>query len=83
MCDITVIDLSKTGVGFLLASKNVDYYQIKIGDILRIEFTLDDSKRTVVRTKITVRYASDKRVGAEFFMLDVHAAKQIGFYLIP
>jgi hypothetical protein len=81
--NITVSNLSKTGIGFTLDSKGVRDSDIREGNILRIQFTLDDRERSVVRIKVIVRSIGDKRVGGELYQPEQHTMKQLGFYLTP
>lgn len=82
-CNITVLNLSKTGVGFVIDSREGHCLDILPGDRIKLQFTLDDRERTIIQSFVLVRNISEGRVGAEFERLDPHAAKQLGFYLIP
>jgi len=80
---ITVENVSRSGVGFVVDAKGVAVNGIKENDTLNIEFRLDNNARTLIRSKITVRFIRNNYVGAEFCCLDEHAKKELGFYLMP
>ncbi len=75
---ITVENLSQTGIGFRTSAKN----DIAVNERLKIEFTLDNEQKTVVKTTLIVACVKDKYVGGKFQDLPGHAKKQIGFYLM-
>ncbi|NLI83166.1 MAG: PilZ domain-containing protein [Deltaproteobacteria bacterium] len=79
LCLLVVENLSRNGIGF----KTVGKYDIKEGDILSIQFSLDNPKASTIKGKIVVKSVNDNYIGAEFFALDEHAKKELGFYLMP
>lgn len=74
--EMTVQSLSLNGVGFKTNLKN----NIKVDDILKIQFVLDNTRQSVVYTSIIVRRVHDRFVGAEFCEISNAA---LGFYLMP
>jgi len=74
-----VRNLSKTGIGFITTFEE----NISEGDILNVEFTLDNEQKTVVRAKVIVRYVSERYIGAEFSSLNPSQQADLGFYLLP
>jgi hypothetical protein len=80
---ITVENLSRSGVGFVVYDKGVTVNGIQQNDTLNIEFRLDNKTKALIRSKIIVRFIRDNYVGAEFCCLDEHAKKELGFYLMP
>ena len=71
-----VRDLSLTGVGlkFLLN------YNFEIGDILEIDFDLDNPHETRLKRKVIIRNIKDSYVGTEFYKREMED-KILGFYL--
>lgn len=59
---VVVIDISLTGVKFKCDQAN----EFKIGDILYIEFQLDDPKHSTILKKIKIKTIDYPLVGAEF-----------------
>ncbi|MGV8073385.1 MAG: PilZ domain-containing protein [Syntrophobacteraceae bacterium] len=80
---ITVTDISTSGVGLTLDAGLHLGRKIKEGDILEIEFSLDDNNRSKIKTRIVVRNIQGNQLGGQFSGLDQHTAKLIGFYLMP
>jgi len=83
LSDISINNISKKGIGFTIDSKAIQTDSFKKGDILRIEFRLDNASRTGIRTKIIVQAIIGKTIGAEFYAPDENTLKEIGFYLLP
>jgi hypothetical protein len=50
------------------------------GDLLKIEFRLDDARRSLVQKKVVVRNVSEDSVGTEFTVTEA-LDKALGFYL--
>lgn len=75
---ITVEDISKGGLGFKTSHIN----DIKKDDILELEFTLDNPKKTRIKVTAVVRNIDDDQVGVEFQSLDEHTQKELGFYMM-
>jgi hypothetical protein len=73
---MTVRDIS-TG-GMKLRMTNAD--RLNIGDVLQLEFRLDDARRSLLQKKVIVRNIEDMYVGVEFAMTQA-TDKALGFYL--
>jgi PilZ domain-containing protein len=72
-----VIDVSAGGVKMKL---EVDR-NFKVGDNLKIEFKLDDSKQTTISKTVVIRNVSDSYYGAAFKDADSYDPV-LGFYLM-
>ena len=75
---MVVRDLSLTGVGLKFQLS----HDFEIGDILEIDFKLDNSKETRLNRKVIIRNIKDSYVGTEFYKPEVED-KALGFYLRP
>jgi hypothetical protein len=73
---MTVKDLSTNGMKLVLSAAGT----IAPGDLLKIEFRLDDAQQSLVQKKVIVRNISDNFVGTEFAATDT-LDKALGFYL--
>src|SRR5215510_4535692 len=78
---ITVEDLSRTGLGF----RTKKPHNIRVADILRVRFTLDNTKCSEVDISAIVRQVTNYFVGAEFVDFDTfnETNRTLGFYLMP
>ena len=78
---MTVEDLSRTGLGFCTKKP----HNIRVQDMLRVRFILDDTQRSEVNKSAVVRWVKDYFVGAEFVDFDAFtdANRTLGFYLMP
>lgn len=76
---ITVKDLSRSGVKIKLNVKK----EFKPGDILLVEFQLDDKQRSRIKKDAVIRKISDPYLGLEFKSIDSSdpSDKAIGFYM--
>jgi len=76
-----VKDLSRFGLKFDAGSTHI----VSAGDRISVEFTLDDSHKTVIQKDAVVRTVHDAIIGAEFRNVnDVSLAdRRLGFYLMP
>ena len=76
---ITVKDLSRSGIKIKL---NVEK-EFKIGDILSVEFQLDDKQRSHIKKDAVIKKISGPYVGLEFNSIDSSnpSDKAIGFYM--
>lgn len=83
LSDITVKNLSKTGIGFDLDSRKLSADSFKPGTVLKVHFTLIGKRRSEIRTQVIVRLLTGKYVGGEFYRPDEHTVKEIGFFLLP
>ena len=77
---MVVKDVSRNG---LLIRVN-DSAHINVGDILEVDFKLDDSKRSLIQKEVVIRKISGYDLGTEFLSIDPGNAsdKAIGFYLM-
>jgi hypothetical protein len=75
---MTVTSLSNTGIGFETARKS----QFKVGDVIRVRFMLDDSRRSWIDEEVAIKRVEGRKVGAEFSRLGEYEKKAIGFYLM-
>jgi len=73
---MTVKDLSTSG----LKIKINEAHNCTIGDVLLVEFYLDDSHRTLIKKKVLVRNIVGPSVGTEFAPTEA-IDKALGFYL--
>ncbi len=75
---MTVKDLSRAGVKIKLNVKK----DFKIGDILSVEFSLDDKQRSLIKKEAVVKIISNSYLGLEFNSIDSSdpSDKAIGFY---
>jgi len=73
---MTVKDLSTNGMKLVLAGSG----SIAPGDLLKIEFRLDDAQRSLVQKKVVVRNVGDNSIGTEFTATET-LDKSLGFYL--
>ncbi len=78
---MTVEDLSRTGLGF---STKIPH-NIRVEDMLRVRFILDDAQHSEVNKSAIVKWVTNYFVGAEFVDFDTfnEANRTLGFYLMP
>jgi hypothetical protein len=76
-----VEDLSRTSLGFRTKTQ----HNIRVRDMLRVRFTLDDAQRSEVHKSAIVKRISHNFVGAEFVDFDAfnETNRLLGFYLMP
>ena len=74
---ITVTNLSMIGLRF----KATGPTDIEVGHQLRVKFTLDNQKATVIEEEATVVNIEDNLYGVEF--VNQYYEKELGFYLRP
>jgi hypothetical protein len=77
--DILVEDLSRGGLAFRM----VGLGKVNEGDVLDIQFQLDDSDRTAIRARIVVRHILNEKYGCQFVNLEPGIQKTLNFYLMP
>ena len=77
---MVVKDVSRNG----LLIRVSDATHMNVGDILEVEFKLDDNKRSPIVKEVIVRKISGYDLGTEFLSIDPGNAsdKAIGFYLM-
>jgi len=74
---MTIVDISAGGVKLKL---DVDR-NLKTGHLLKLEFTLDDSKQTRIQKTVIIRNANSPYYGAAFRDADLYDPV-MGFYLM-
>lgn len=76
---IIVKDISRVGLKFELQRNE----KFKVGDIVLVEFKLDDKHSSLIRKDVRIRKISGLTIGGEFLELDPTSAsdKALGFYL--
>ena len=75
--NIVVKNLSLTGLKFEVFGN----HNLSAGDVLEIEFRLDDIKKTPIKKKVAIRNVKNSYIGTEF--LDNKEDTDLGFYLMP
>jgi hypothetical protein len=75
---VAIYDLSQGGLRFEPAAKAT----FREGEVLTIEFRLDDNQKSTIRTRVVVRSVGERDIGAEFVAMDDHTRKILGFYLL-
>jgi hypothetical protein len=55
----------------------------KPGDLLTVDFRLDDENKSTIRTVAIVKSIGERDIGVEFVNPDEHTRKILGFYLMP
>jgi len=71
-----VRDLSTSGLKIHINTP----HQCAVGDIVLVEFSLDDSHRTLIKKKVIVRNIVGQNIGTEFAPTEA-VDKALGFYL--
>jgi len=69
----------------LVGLQTKDYETFAVGDMIHIEFRLDDRRKSEInRGVIIVHVGDDRRIGGRFIKDIYHLYdKPIGFYLMP
>ncbi len=75
---LTVMNISRSGIGCNITG----LHSIKIGHKIRLQFTLDNKKRTPIDKRAIVRTVHGNYIGCEFIE-DRAFEKDLGFYLQP
>jgi hypothetical protein len=76
---LIIEDISQGGIRFQTKYK----HDIKIGDVLRIKFALDNKQHSEICKHVLVRYIHDRCIGTQFCVSDTYAyKKEIGSYLM-
>ncbi|MFH1216725.1 MAG: PilZ domain-containing protein [Pseudomonadota bacterium] len=76
-----IVNISMGGIGL-----RIDLvHDLKLGDELMVDFTLDDKKQSHIQRKVVIRHVGESGyIGAEFSDSDQPLyEKTIGFYLMP
>ena len=74
---LLIRDLSSTGMKIEV----YENFKFSEGDILKIEFQLDDSKKTLITKKVVIRSIKNSFIGTEFLQTEAED-KALGFYLM-
>jgi PAS domain S-box-containing protein len=74
---IRVCNLSRHGVGFKASAKT----ELRVGDLLRVKFTLDNTAGSVIQKAVVVRSVTEGVVGCQFVGQDA-CDVTIGFYML-
>lgn len=77
--DVVIENLSRGGLCLKLSGQ----LQFQIGELLSVDFRLDNEEETVIRTQVLIKNIRQDGIGAEFHSLDEHTRKLLGFYLMP
>ncbi len=77
--EMVVEDVSTSGVSF----RPIGPHFLKPGDRIQLKFTLDNSKRSVIKCFAEVRGIRDESVGVELVGVEENVKKELGFYLLP
>ena len=76
--DMIVRDLSLTGMKFEVY-ENLNFSE---GDVLQVEFRLDDVKNTLIKKQVVIRNIKNSCIGAAFVQTGIED-NTLGFYLMP
>ncbi len=76
---MVVHDLSMGGMRLEPVGRAV----FKVGDLLTVDFRLDDENKSKIRTGAVVKSIGESDIGIEFVNPDEHTRKTLGFYLMP
>ena len=74
---VLVNNISMSGIHFAYFER----HRIKVGDTLKLNFLLDDLKRTRLRLTVQVKWVNDNRVGVKIREAH-HCPKDLGFYML-
>jgi hypothetical protein len=73
---MTVCDISIGGMKLRITNTS----RFSVGDVLRLEFRLDDAHRSLLQKKVIVRNIEENFLGTEFTLSEA-TDKALGFYL--
>jgi hypothetical protein len=73
---MTVKDVSTTGLKIQINAR----HNFIVGDVILVEFNLDDSHRTLIKKKVIARNIFGQNIGTEFAPTEA-IDKALGFYL--
>lgn len=74
--DIVVRDISGGGIGFTVLSQILP----EVGDVLDLDFTLDNANRSKISVQVSVRAIKDRFIGSQFAVRNI--PRELGFYLL-
>lgn len=77
--DILIEDISRGGLMFRV----IGHGTVEVGDVLDLQFRLDDADQTPIRVRVVVRHVEGGKVGCQFVNLDPGMMKTISFYVLP
>jgi predicted RNA-binding Zn-ribbon protein involved in translation (DUF1610 family) len=77
---VTITDISRSGIMLRLNTK----HNLKVGDKLLIDFELDNTNKTKISKKVTIKHIDGLKIGARFCKTGPSDAgdKAIGFYML-
>ncbi len=76
--NMVVKDLSLTGLKFEVFGN----HNLSVGDMLEVEFRLNDVKKTPIKKKVVIRTVKNASIGTSFAENKVEDTA-LGFYLMP
>ena len=75
--EIVIEDISKTGINFTTLKP----HHFSKNDVVELKFTLDNSMKMEMRTRVKILWINDRTVGAQFSDPKI-LEKDLGLYLI-
>ena len=75
--EVQILDVSFRGLKFSISDPD----EVQVGDVLYMTFTLDNSKKSVIKRKVLVRHTNQETIGTEFINPPEYD-KDLGFYLL-
>jgi hypothetical protein len=75
---LQINDISRNGLGFTVSGQ----HQIEEGQNLRVEFQLNDKKKTLLKKEVIVKEVQQNSIGCQF-KDNVEMEKDLGFFLKP
>ncbi|KPK23097.1 MAG: hypothetical protein AMJ61_16295 [Desulfobacterales bacterium SG8_35_2] len=75
--DLVIQDISVTGLSFTCSDVN----KFKVGDELRLEFTLDDEHRTEIKKDVVVLDVRRRSVGCKYESAEDALGSPLGYYV--
>jgi len=76
---MTVKNISLGGLGFEAMSKQ---HELQKGEIIKIDFNLDDAKNTRIQRQVEVRFISGRYIGCQFIKSGIKMDPELGFYMM-
>jgi len=74
---LLILNVSRGGIGAQVIGMNSN----KVGDELRVSFTLNDRQNSLIEKRVVVRLVKQNYIGCEFLDASSHD-KALGFYLM-
>lgn len=75
---VKIQNISRSGIGFSISGR----HSIKVGNLAKLIFTLDNRNSTELDKQITIKSISENYIGCEFIENQAFE-KELGFYLRP